>query len=249
MSKIFKRPMFRKGGSVDGIMTMAVPRKQYADGTSFEEVLKQYPGLGQDIKKYSDLYGAAMTEGQAQQRKDILANLLIRGGMGLVSGKGAGKGTLGAIATAYEKPTEEAVAQISAFKQAPQQARMAAVKTAVEADLAQKLAAAKKKVGYAEQTRESRFKVKLGAASKEPGFDEVSSSIRINKELDLEDAGLYGSYRGVMVDDKGQPIKDEIIEKNDNIPDGSIFYDPKTRTMKQKKNGVLIPIAIKKKGA
>jgi hypothetical protein len=54
-----------------------------------------------------------------QERSDVLANLLIRGGLGLVAGEGAGKGTLGAIATAFQKPTEQALTEMSALKQDP----------------------------------------------------------------------------------------------------------------------------------
>jgi hypothetical protein len=46
-----------------------------------------------------------------QYAGDPIANLLIQGGLGLVSGEGAGKGTLGAVATAFQKPTQQALAQ------------------------------------------------------------------------------------------------------------------------------------------
>lgn len=92
--KTFKRPMFRRGGSVNtGIMSgMKTNRTNFQDGTT-----------EQMIKDRAKLY--------RQYAGDPIANLLIQGGLGLVSGEGAGKGTLGAVATAFRKPTEQALAQ------------------------------------------------------------------------------------------------------------------------------------------
>jgi hypothetical protein len=43
MSKILKRPMFRKGGAAnEGIMSMAQPRKNYREGTNIYERLKKF---------------------------------------------------------------------------------------------------------------------------------------------------------------------------------------------------------------
>ena len=42
MSRILKRPMFRKGGEVmEGIMTGIKPRKNYADGKTREEIFAE----------------------------------------------------------------------------------------------------------------------------------------------------------------------------------------------------------------
>ena len=86
--------MFRKGGSVNsGIMSgMQDTRTNFQDGTT-----------EQMIKDRAKLY--------RQYAGDPLANLLIQGGLGLISGEGAGKGTLGAVATAFQKPTQQALAQ------------------------------------------------------------------------------------------------------------------------------------------
>lgn len=92
--KTFKRPMFRRGGSVNtGIMSgMETNRTNFQFGTT-----------EQMIKDRAKLY--------RQYAGDPLANLLIQGGLGLISGEGAGKGTLGAVATAFQKPTQQALAQ------------------------------------------------------------------------------------------------------------------------------------------
>jgi len=91
--KIYRRPMFRKGGSTgEGVMYNVKPRTNFQNGTT-EKM----------IKDRSKLY--------RQYAGDPIANLLIQGGLGLVSGEGAGKGTLGSIATAFQKPVAQALAQ------------------------------------------------------------------------------------------------------------------------------------------
>lgn len=91
--KTFKRPMFRRGGSTNtGIMSgMETERTNFNLGMT-EKMIKDRARL---YRAYSG---------------DPLANLLIQGGLGLISGEGAGKGTLGAVATAFQKPTQQALA-------------------------------------------------------------------------------------------------------------------------------------------
>jgi hypothetical protein len=93
MSRILKRPMFRIGGPVnDGIMSMAAPRKNYKDGDydmeAIENVKKAYrEAAGPGPSRYSDL-----------------GDMLISGGLNILSGKSAGKGTLGAVAESFKEP-------------------------------------------------------------------------------------------------------------------------------------------------
>jgi len=119
MSRILRRPMFRKGGQVmDGVMSLAAPRKQFQEGTpkpTFEDLIKDDDYL----KEIYDIAQSGFGRDIQQERSDVLANLLIRGGLGLVSGEGADKGTLGAVATAFRKPTEQALTEMAALKQDP----------------------------------------------------------------------------------------------------------------------------------
>ena len=85
MSKIFKRPMFRKGGEVEGGITSGM-RNLYANGTPSER-----------IKAVLDEYSAPAV--------DPIAQLLIQGGLRGMSQTGAG-GTLGNLAMAFEQPTQ-----------------------------------------------------------------------------------------------------------------------------------------------
>jgi hypothetical protein len=137
MSKILKRPMFRKGGKVEeGVMSLAAPRKQYQEGTP-DPFIEKLGGQGSFGQEVYDLAKEAYGRDIKQERSDILSNLLIRGGLGLVSGEGAGKGTLGAIATAFQKPTEQALSKLQELKTDP--ARMLTAKTAIAQKGAERL--------------------------------------------------------------------------------------------------------------
>ena len=136
MSKILKRPMFRKGGKVEeGVMSLAAPRNNYQEGgaADFEKLIADDPYLQETY----ELAKAGFGRDVQQERKDVLSNLLIRGGLGLVSGEGAGKGTLGAIATAFKKPTEQALTEMKSLRQDP--AKMLTAKTAIAQKGAERL--------------------------------------------------------------------------------------------------------------
>jgi len=128
--------MFRKGGKVEeGVMSLAAPRNNYETGgaVDFEKLLADDPYLQETYELAKAGYGRDV----ARERKDVLANLLIRGGLGLVSGEGAGKGTLGSIATAFKKPTEQALTEMKGLRQDP--AKMLTAKTAIAQKGAERL--------------------------------------------------------------------------------------------------------------
>jgi hypothetical protein len=92
--RILKRPMFRKGGSTgQGIMTGLVDRTNMDVGGRAKEL----------EKTYREILG-----------RPSIDQLLITGGLNLLSGEGAGKGTLGEVATAFKKPTEDLFTDIRA---------------------------------------------------------------------------------------------------------------------------------------
>ena len=93
MSNTFRRPMFRKGGEVGGGITSGM-RNLYAKGTPSER-----------IKAVVDEYSAPAV--------DPIAQLLIQGGLRGMSQTGGG-GTLGNLAMAFEKPTQNLFKNLSA---------------------------------------------------------------------------------------------------------------------------------------
>lgn len=85
--------MLRKGGSVNSGIMSGIETER----TNFNRGMTE-----QMIKDRAKLYRA--------YSGDPIANLLIQGGLGLISGEGAGKGTLGGVATAFKKPVAQALA-------------------------------------------------------------------------------------------------------------------------------------------
>jgi len=84
--KIFKRPMFRKGGEVGGGIMTGVMRENYQDGSARERLARvaaQYPSSA----------------------IDPLSQFLIQGGLNLASQPATGGGTIADIATAVKEPT------------------------------------------------------------------------------------------------------------------------------------------------
>ena len=96
MSRILKRPMFRKGGEVmEGIMTGIKPRQNYS--------------LGERVAEYQSVLKGAM--GQPASG-DPLARFLIETGQGLVGGEAAGGTKLQEILGATRKPTQNLFAAL-----------------------------------------------------------------------------------------------------------------------------------------
>jgi len=99
MSRILKRPMFRKGGSANsGIMHGLVDRKGYQQGTGWDEVVKKYPHAQEAYDLMSSI---------DKPRDTSMYEMLIGGGLNLVSGRGAGSGLMSNIAQSYKEPSEK----------------------------------------------------------------------------------------------------------------------------------------------
>ena len=135
MSRILKRPMFRIGGQAneEGIISMATPRKNYQAGGYDMEA----------IEKVKKAYRQAA--GPGPNTRDSLNDLLISGGLNLLSGRGAGKGTLGAVAESFKDPYAafaKSTAGEDAFKR---QLDIAAVTQGITSQDAERLARIKVK--------------------------------------------------------------------------------------------------------
>jgi len=120
MSRILKRPMFRKGGEVmEGIMTGIKPRENFQDKGMSNDMLSS-------IRGKIDLIDAVSGAGG----QDNLSNLLISGGMNLLSGENEGDNVLQTLAGAYKQPTQQLFAS---------QARDRSGKRAIAASLISKM--------------------------------------------------------------------------------------------------------------
>ena len=170
MSKILKRPMFRKGGEVGGgIMSGIQTRTNLATagflpeknpemgGSSGREMEQDYiqlmsgmsnpsaekfsaietifPGgsMGKTAEMAADLYRRAY-EGAAPTKDEIIAKMLISGGLGGLSETGGGS-TLANLARAFKKPAEEGISEYFSGKRMGQQANVKGVDYALGLEL------------------------------------------------------------------------------------------------------------------
>jgi len=125
MSRILKRPMFRRGGEVGGGIMTGI-RQNFADGDSAKErLLAEYAAY-------------------PVQTVDPVAKFLISGGLRGLSQTGGG-GTLGNLAKAFEPATERLFEDIGTQDKARRDLAMIGTKMDIEQDFAMKQAIAKNK--------------------------------------------------------------------------------------------------------
>jgi len=120
MSRILKRPMFRRGGEVGGGIMTGI-RQNFAEaGSAKERLLAEYAAY-------------------PVQSVDPVAKFLISGGLRGLSQTGGG-GTLGNLAKAFEPATERLFEDIGAEDKARRDLAMIGTKMDIESDLALKIA-------------------------------------------------------------------------------------------------------------
>ena len=138
MSRILKRPMFRKGGEVmEGIMTGIKPRKNYAEGKTREEIFAEaISGLTPQAQKYAQSMSQLAGLGRASN-EDLLTNVLIQGGLRGLSTAGKG-GTLANLAAAFEAPVGQALKQRQANKMLDIQGAMKGLELGSKVDIAER---------------------------------------------------------------------------------------------------------------
>ena len=91
MARVLNRPMFRRGGSTnEGIMHGLVDRRGYETGTN--------PWTEEAMEAFSKI---------APSRDTSLPEMLVGGGLNLISGKGAGSGLMSNVAQSFKGPSEQ----------------------------------------------------------------------------------------------------------------------------------------------
>ena len=129
MARILNRPMFRRGGSAnEGIMHGLVDRRGHAVGDRIleaKEWLSKIP----------------------QPRDTSLSEMLVGGGLNLVSGQGAGSGLMANVAQSFKGPSEQYFKRAGERRGYQGELDLAATKMGLEQDWAERLANIKAKEG------------------------------------------------------------------------------------------------------
>ena len=125
MANILNRPLFRRGGSTnEGIMHGLVDRKGYGAG---DRILEAKEWLS-----------------KVPQPKDTsLSEMLVGGGLNLMSGQGAGGGVMANIGLSFKGPSEQYFKRAGERRGYQSELELAATKMGLEQDWAERLAKAK----------------------------------------------------------------------------------------------------------
>jgi hypothetical protein len=219
MSRILKRPMFRIGGSAnEGIVSIAQPRRNYSVGSPREE----------RITKSAEEYARLLERfaGPGPSLSSNIGDLLISGGLNLMSGRGAGRGTLGAIAESYKDPYA-AFAKARANEEAlKRQLRMSAATQAISSDEARELQKMKLEAALADEARKERM------LNRELAFKTDPSSFAIYDVLENFKKQGFNPQKITQVigtGEKAKPAPQAVL----SVPEGEIFYDSNNNLYKR----------------
>jgi len=216
MSRILKRPMFRIGGPAnDGIMSMAAPRKNYQEGSDYQK----------RIEELRPIFQAAA--GQGRSRDDRLSDLLISGGLNLMSARPSGN-IFSTAAGAFKEPTSQYLKARETEDAFQRQINLAAATQGISSVEAERLARLKIKSGYEAQTVEAQTKEYANSLK-----DYEVPAIR-NRRGDIAEKVVQFRTNNPGSNFVGMP---NIIEQStqtgtklgynlSTIPEGAVFFDP-----------------------
>ena len=230
MSRILSRPMFRKGGSTNkGIMDGLVDRKGYKQGTTWDEVVTEYP----HAKEAYDLMSTI------DKPKDTsFYEMLIGGGLETVSGKHAGEGLLANLAGSYKGPSEKFFEKQQAMKDYERKMGSTAAQIGIEHELKMKEQAAK------DDPQKALRNVYLQQAI-ENGYDAPEAQriadYQITTKTELQNKVGRERVGGIIEFDlnDAKQTKKQLPKLKKDI--GKYFYDPYDGKIKllTEQNGVL----------
>ena len=231
MSRILKRPMFRRGGqAMDGVMSLAAPRRQYSEGNldpRIQAIAEKY-NVGDDtmdiMKMTSEISGLGRPSSN-----DLIAKALISGGLKGMSTAGKG-GTLANLASAFEKPVDEALTSHITGKQSGVSGALTGL------GLGLKLKDEKYKSQLKKQFAADLAATKVQSILKLVGDSPARKHYR-NVAMKLQKAYELGHDVDVPlsgdIDDKNNTIKPSYYKNKDNV----LFINPFTNRFEGIKEG------------
>ena len=196
----------------------------------FSAIETIFPGgnIGRAAQMATDLYKKAY-EGAAPTKDEILAKMLISGGLGGLSETGGGS-TLANLARAFKKPAEEGISEYFSGKRMGQQANVKGVDYALGLEL-QKAKANNKQL-FREQLPESIVNEKLATVrgtiagnAYAKNYSKLVKATRAEIDVDV--------ITDLDIDRKNFRIKPEYFKNKDNI----IYIDPFTARFMKIKEG------------
>jgi len=214
MSRILKRPMFRIGGSTnEGIVSMAQPRKNYQEGSDYQK----------RIDELRPIFQAAA--GQGRSREDRLSDLLISGGLNLMSARPSGN-IFSTAAGAFKEPTSQYLKAKETEDAFQRQLNLAAATQGISSVEAERLQRMKLQAALAEDQQKLEIdKRKLAAttdASSYPIYD-------VLEKFRKQGFNPQKITQTVGTGEKIKPAPSAVL----SIPEGEIFYDSNNNLYKK----------------
>jgi hypothetical protein len=207
MSRILRRPMFRRGGEVGGGIMSGIRQNYEVGGTARERLMKAF-------------------EEYPVQGVDPLSQFLIQGGLNLMSATPRG-GVLATAAEAFKEPTAGLFKGLGTEQRAKREIALAGEQIDVESDLAKQLAEIKNKTKdyFAAQTPEEQFEVLFKGYS-ESNIPAIKTGARNLAAFEVKAKELGKDYTqlGFTYNNKA---KDYV---------GAITFNPKTNLAYQRIN-------------
>ena len=222
MSRILKRPMFRRGGEVGGGIMTGI-RQNFAEGKSAKERL---------LSEY---------EAYPVQSVDPVAKFLISGGLRGLSQTGGG-GTLGNLAKAFEPATERLFEDIGAQDKARRDLAMVGTKMDIESEQAKNLALIKARAEskYQKEFSPERKQYELYNAYTDPKNKGFTTTVEQDFPRAMSD---YGSYMEQAFRQNKIDVIDVVPYKKtgkaynwefDKMIPGGLYFKPDTKKLYQR---------------
>ena len=217
MSRIFNRPMFRKGGEVGGGIMTGVMRDNFAQGSARERLARvaaEYPS----------------------QALDPVTQFLIQGGLNLASQPATGGGIIADIATAAKEPTTQLMSGLADKGQLDKKIALEGEILDIEGEREERIAkykAANKDI-YAAQLYETQVEkmrdnlvdaAEARIISKFKGAKADDISRKTTDFVMQAPSNLKGNLIDIDYVDIGKKGVSQYVPDLSNVQVGQIFYD------------------------